>query len=249
MNRRSTALLLLALAWASQACNEDEARYEVIDKLRGLGVAAAPLVATPSTGASQHSVTLTFHAAVPLGETVTAEPYVDDASKYAFPVPLQIVAGSAKYQDLAAFRHYSVQATVAVPTAAALAIPADPGFQRIRYGLVLRSGSEEEKIVGNFAVYPEGATEADWEAPTAEVSAPASGTTVSGEEDLKATIANSIGEPIRVAWFVSAGEVLNRRAKETTWDTGGSGPQTVIFTARGRRSGAFVMRAIDVVVE
>lgn len=250
MKKTILALSLGLLAFGSIACDEEEDRYEHLKKLRAFGVASNPVIATPSTAAAPQVMTLTFHAAVPLGEEITAEPFVDEQARFAQTVELTLVPGSETYTDYAAFRLYSVQATAPVPTADLVVIPPEPGFLRVRYGLKLTSGSEEEKIVGNFLLYPAGAPEASWTAPTVDIITPAAGTPASGDDqELKAEITNPIGEDMRVGWFVSDGNVKNRRAKDTEWETPDAGPHTILVTIRGTKSGSFAFKAMDVTVE
>jgi len=239
-----TAMLLCV------GCNEDDEVFEEINKLRAVGVSSAPLFGQPSTGDVPQLVTLTFHAGVPLGGTVTAEPFVDDSARYSFPAPLTIVPGSEIYQDLAGMRLYQVQATIAIPTAEQLPILPDPGFARLRYGMRLTSGAEEEMIVGNVLVYPSGAPQLAWAVQTVDVAVPTAGAVVSGDEvEMKGVINKTIDENIRVGWFVTAGRLKNRRAKDTEWQTEAAGGATVIFTTRGLKSGAFAMKAVDVTVK
>lgn len=230
------------------ACDEDTDRYEKVAKLRALGVTTTPVIAQPSTADAPQAVTLTFHVALPLGETATIEPFTDDQAKYSLPAPVTIVAGSESYTEYGAFRLFSAQATAPIALESDLEIPADPGFLRFRYGVKITSGTEEEKIVGNFLVYPKDATETSWTAPAVDIVTPEAGAGASGDQDLKAAITNPIGEKMRVGWFVSDGKVKNRRAKETEWETPGAGTHTVLVTVRGLKSGAFAMKAMDVTV-
>jgi hypothetical protein len=245
-----TPFVLTALI-AAASCGGEEERYEKVGKLRALGTASTPVVAQPSTADAPQTVTLTFYAAVPNGDTVTATPFLDEGSLYALPLPLEVVPGSETYTGQAAFQLYSVKTTVAIPTIDQLPIEPGTGFARVRYGLTLTDGGEEEKIVGTLLVYPEGSSELAWATtpPSIDVTEPAASATVSGKLDIKAAITNPIGEDMRVGWFVSDGEVKNRRAKETEWDKAGAGPQTVIVTARGMKTGAFTLKAVDVTVE
>jgi hypothetical protein len=162
------------------------------------------------------------------------------------------VPGSEIYQDLAGMRLYQVQATIAIPTIEQLPILPDPGFARLRYGMRLTSGAEEEMIVGNVLVYPAGAAELAWTVQTVDVMAPTAGAVVSGEEvEMKGVINKTIDENIRVGWFVTDGRLKNRRAKDTEWQTDDAkaGAATVIFTTRGLKSGAFAMKAVDVTIQ
>jgi hypothetical protein len=244
--------LLLLLALTLSACDEGEERYEEIKKLRSVGVAANPVAITPLlAGGPPQIVTLTFYAAVPLGGTVTYEPFIDEAAKYAATVPLVMSPGSEKYEDHIGFRIFSVDATAVLPPAEALPIPPVPGFVAFRYGLILRSAEEEERVVGNFLVYPPGAAQLTWTAPTVDISGVASGATLpTGKHDLNAVLTNTNDEKLRIAWFVSGGKLRNRRNKETVWEAEDAGPYSIMLTARGLKSGAFAPpKVIDVAVE
>lgn len=245
---RQLLMPLLLLALTAGGCNDDSDVFEKIAKLRAVGVATTPLFGQPSTEAAPQSVTLTFHAAVPLGNTVTAEPFVDGGAKYAFPAALTLVPGSELYQDQAAIRMFQIQATLPMPTIAQLPILPEPGFARLRYGIKLKSGDEEETIVGNVLIYPTGAPELAWQNQAIDIAAPIAGGAVSDESELKGTITKTIDENIRVAWFVTTGKLKNRRAKETEWLEPASGAATLILTTRGLKSGAFAMKVVDVTV-
>ena len=234
-------LIFLAVSWLPGACRMDEDRFEQISKLRSIGVSAMPVISKLSTSPDNQSVTtLTIYSAVPLGQEVTVASYTDKPGVGLPQLPLEIVTGSEKYVDYAAFRLFSVNAKVVLPQASLIPIPPKPGFTRLKYGVLLRSGSEEEKIVGNLIVYPEGASELTWQNPSAEIAAPTSDQVLDPVIDLKANlISPNPGESLRVGWYVSSGKVQNRRAKETQWEGSSSGVQTIMITVRGLKSGAF----------
>lgn len=236
-----TILLLLALATLS--CDDAADRFEAVGKLRALGVAANPVVGTAASTAA-----LTIYAAVPLGQSVTVEPYVDESSKFAPPITLTVEPGSEAYEEHAEFRVFSLRATLTVPPI--VPILPEPGFARLRYGITFRAGGEVEKIVGTFLVYPAGDPEiARFGSGFAvDITAPAQGASVTDEEaPMIANIHNPAGEKVRVGWFVSSGKVKNRRARVTKWITEDvKGTETVLLTARGLASGAFALKAYDV---
>lgn len=248
MKRLLLPFLLLG-SFVIASCNEETDRYEYIKKLRSLGVATNPVAIAPSTTASPQVMTLTFYASVPLGHTVTSEPFVDDQARYSVPLVLTLVPGSEAYEEHNSFRLYSVQATTPIPTADVVRILPDPGFARARYALKIADGGEEEKIVGNFLIYPEGSAELAWTAPAIDITTPAAGAIVSGDQDLKAALTNPIGENMRLGWFVPDGALKSRRAKETEWETPDAGPSTLVVTARGMKSGAFALKILDVTVQ
>ncbi|MEI6834604.1 MAG: hypothetical protein WCL28_11495, partial [bacterium] len=57
------------------------------------------------------------------------------------------------------------------------------------------------------------------------------------------TITSDSQESNRVAWFVSAGKIKNRKSRSTLWEDAPSGTQAVFFTARGAKSGAFAIKS------
>lgn len=240
---------LVALAAFLGGCGDDEARYENVDKLRAFGSSTLPIASDPSTPEAPKLFTITVYAAVPLGETVTAEPYDDPAAANLATVPVTIVPGSEQYEDHATFRIYSVKATQPVPPASVFDSPLGaPPFVRLRYGIRLVSGDESENVVGNALIYPAGAPQLTRVPPTIAITKPAA-KDVSGTEDLEATITDPANENMRVGWFSSDGKVKNRRARVTEWETPGAGPATLIVTIRGRESGAFAFQVLDLNVQ
>ncbi len=240
---------LTLVAAALYGCNEDQDRYENIDKLRAIGAATLPVVSEPSTEAAPKFVTITVFAAVPLGQTVTAEPYEDKGATNVATFPLTIVPGSEVYEEHATFRIFSVKATQPVPPDSVFLSPlGTPPYVRLRYGIRLVSGDESENIVGNSLIYPSGSPELARVAPTVAITKPAVAD-VSGTEDLEATITDSENENMRVGWFASDGPIKNRRAKTTEWETPGAGPAMLIVTIRGRDTGAFAFKVLDVNVQ
>lgn len=241
--------LIALLAATLIACDEPDEVFEKVDKLRAFGISTTPLVSEPSTPAAPKAFVLTFFVALPKGDTISsAESFLDGASRFAPPVLMTVDPASIVVEPHAAFDIASIKASIAVPPAELTPFAPDAGFARLRYGLRITSGGEEEKIVGTVLVYPPGAPELAWNAtpPATDISAPAANAAVGDDEALVGAIANPIGETMRVAWYVSSGTLLNRRARETKWKEPDGGPQTVIFTARGSKSGAFSYKVVDV---
>lgn len=232
-------LSLLAFMISFAACNnDDEDRFEQLNKLRAIGVSAVPVTVPPSTSLTTPVTTdLTIYAVVPLGETIRVEPYTDLQPAVLPQLSIVLTPGTEKYVDYAAFRLYSTNAKVVIPSS--VPIPPKPGFARLKYGVVMRSGDEEEKIIGNLLVYPPGSPELSWQAPSAEIAAPTVGSIDDVSAiDLKANLVSpNAGENLRVSWFVSSGKVQNRRAKETKWQDPKAGTQTIMVTVRGLKTG------------
>ncbi len=243
-------LLVIGLAATALAgCNEDQERYETIEKLRAIGAATLPVVSEPSTEAAPKIVTITVFAAVPLGQTVTAEPYDDAAAVNLVSFPVTIVPGSEVYEEHATFRIFSVQATQFVPPNSVFLSPlGTPPYVKLRYGIRLVAGDESENVVGSSLIYPAGSPQLARLAPTIAITKPTDAD-VSGTEDLEATITDPENENMRVGWFASDGPIKNRRAKTTEWETPGAGPATLIVTIRGRDTGAFAFKVLEVNVQ
>jgi hypothetical protein len=250
---RNSFLVAIALGFLATACSGDDERYEVITKLRGIGVVADPYVTGPSPQGVKEVAKLKFLALVPPEHQVTSEALADLPSAYSQRAEVTPVIDSEAYEDHEKFRIFSVDATMPVPAEDEVLIPSDRGFQTFRYGMTLAdpTAGEEEKMVGNLIVFSKDKEELEWkdEPPTVSISSLTQNQSVSGEIELKGAVQNSHGEKFKIGWFVSSGEVKNKRAAETTWSKVASGPQTVVMTARGTRTAAFAWAALDVVVE
>lgn len=240
------AFVLIAVGMI--ACNDgDEEKFEKISKLRALGVAAAPIGLTPSTDLSAQTATMTFFVAAPRGSIVQYEPYQDERARYAVPINLAVDTSTEKVAEYAKFSIHQVNAVFGVPSENLIPIPANPGFARIRYGLRVRSGGEEEIVVGTLVLYPTSEARPNYEPLTVTIDSPLATDVVGNQTALEATVENKNTESVKIGWFVSSGTVKNRRARSTEWQDVESGPQTVVVTARGMKSGAFAYAVHDLV--
>jgi hypothetical protein len=238
-------LTILTAGFLGIACNGDEERYEVVNKLRALGVSSTPTVSAPSTSESPKNVTLTAWAALPKDQSVSADAFIDTKTPFSTPVNVTINPTSAIIEERGPLQIYKISATFIVPSEELLFFSETAGSARVRYGIKLATDGEEEKIVGDYLVFPEGADELSWTNPTLDVTSPTEGGTTDGTVDLEVNIVDNNDEPIRVGWFASDGEIKNRLAAVTEWEPG-SGNQTIIATARGRKSGGFSLQVISV---
>lgn len=247
-------MILVALIPIAQGCNDDESmRAERVEKLRAIGVSSSPLVLpAPGPGATG-SIELTAFAALPKGESVSASSFLDEASTYTPVIPVTVDPASATTTSYAALDVYSVKANVTVGplTAEQEATLALTGKLTFRYGIHLESGTESEDIVGNVLVYPAGSPEVAFQPLSVNVAEPLANAIIGTGPDQKltGTIARPQEESVKVSWFVSSGKVTNRRARDTSWEPGKTGAQTVIMTARGLKSGSFAMKAVDVTAQ
>ena len=239
------SMILISVIATCIACEGEAERYEAIGKLRALGVAGLPVTSPPSTEAEPQLVTLRIYAGLPVGQTVKAEALVDDRAAFSLPILAVINEDSETYQEKKGLQIYEVTATFVVPTADKLFFQPGSGAARLRYGIKLSTEDEEEKILGDYLVYPPGAPQLSWQSPELEIVKPSPNQTHSESMDIEIAITDSNAESIRVGWFASAGEIENRRAAVTKWRPE-AGAHTLIATIRGRSSGAFTFKTVDI---
>jgi len=250
MNSIKRALIIVIVAWLSQACGDTGSRHEVIAKLRGIGAVASPLVSLPSvTGEVAKTVDVTVTVAMPLGDVAEITPFTDISNGFSLTLPEDAIAiqpASVAYTAYNGFQMLTFVATLPVPYDQQL-IPFGGKIQ-VRYGFRITSNGEEEKLVGSFLVFPEGSPELAWINPEIVVESPSpDGELASGNKvDLSATFVDANGEGLKMGWFASGGEIQNRRARRTVWETPNPGPHTLILTAYGRKSRGFAMQIINV---
>lgn len=234
---------ILFTLFALFSCGDEQARQEEITNLRGIGVEQSPVVAKPGS-----VVTLTFHLAAPQGKTITATPYIDTVFRYGTPATVSLIDTTPTEQKLGSISEYALRATFTVPSDAVTIASLEKGSPlRTRYGVTFSDGSRMENIIGDTLVYKADAPEQAWTAPSITIDQPLS-TEISSTAAVSSTIKNSISEENRVSWFVSSGEVKNRRSKSTEWSKIAAGDQTLIVTTRGAKSGAFAMKIVKVSV-
>lgn len=235
--KATTLYVFFALA----ACGDDTIRQEEITNLRGIGVEQSPIIAKPGS-----VVTLTFHMAAPQGKSISATPYIDSVFRYGTSTKVTLIDTVPSEQKLGAISTYTLRASFTVPSDAATVASLESGTPlRTRYGVTFNDGSRTENIVGDTLIYK--TSTPDQVAPTITIDQPLT-TDISTTTSISSTITNSIVEDNRVSWFVSSGEIKNRRAKSTEWSKIGSGEQTLIVTTRGAKSGAFAMKTVKVTV-
>ena len=193
-------------------------------------------------------VTLTFHLAAPQGKTITAAPYIDTVFRYGTSTKVTLIDASPTEQKLGSISEYALRATFTVPSDAATLASVSGGTPlRTRYGVAFSDGTRTENIIGDTLVYKADAPEQAWTAPVIAIDQPLT-TDISTTATISSTITNAISEDNRVSWFVSSGEVKNRRSKSTEWSKISTGDQTLIVTTRGAKSGAFAMKIMKVSV-
>lgn len=254
---RAQSIFALAVLFFLAACGDDSARPEVLDKLRVIGVGTAPVASSPAPVGTTLNVTLTIHAVVPLGETVTIGTFDDDKSPLMYNVPASDITvtqpQASDYTDMDDFR--LVKATVTVPVLSEDTFNQFPNSDkgvRVRYGVTVVGAKKTEYVVGSFMTYKAGSTELNWQVPTVDIEKPTNLGEVSIPEkglEIVGKVNNPNDEDIKMGWFVSSGEIENRRSRTTKWRKPKDGKQTLILTAHGKKSKAFTLKVIEVNVK
>jgi hypothetical protein len=242
IQRVTAAACILALV----ACGNEVDRQETVTKLRTLGVAQTPVNAKPGD-----TVQLTYYLAGPSGLSITPSLMKDPSSAYGVAVLPTAVSTSVLETNYGSLSLYSYQAAVQIPSdnQVMIATMAAYGYARVRsMASFLTPTGDREDVVSDSLTYPAGSPALSWISPTLSIVSPAS-TATSGNLALEGSIEGATSETMRIAWFVSTGKVKNRRSKTTSWEEAAAGAQTVFFTARGSKSGAFAIKAMSVQVQ
>jgi hypothetical protein len=188
---------------------------------------------------------LEFYIAIAKDHVITTEDY--DISKTE-PLSFKITPDPAAitYQEVGDLRIAKVKATGLMPPLAAFDFKGVSSYG-VKYGLTIKDGSETENIIGAVLVFKNDA-----------VPAP-SGLNVTindtvdfsneTEGSIGANLLNPTSERFKISWFVSSGEIKNRRALVTKWTPSKSGDQALIVTARGLDTGSFSLSSKAIIVK
>ena len=223
----------------AMGCRDDNDRPETITKLRALGVSQSPTIAKAGD-----PVSLTFYLAGPSQLTLSATPILDLGARYGQSIIVTPVDAAPTETAVGPLSIYSYKANFNIPNDAIITQKIlTSGFARVRYNVKFSStGGDEESVVGDTLVYPTGAPQLNWTTPTIAIANPAA-TASAGTLDLEGAIQSNGQESNKVSWFVSAGKIKNRKARITEWQEAPAGNQTLIFTVRGAKSGAFAIQS------
>ncbi len=242
--------LLLSLS----ACGSAEDSQEHLSQLHVIGASTLPLVSLASRpGEAPQVLELTAYVALPPAIEVTSiEPLVDGSAVDFVSLSAQqikVKKDSYSYQSYVGFQLLSFKVDLAVPENSALSFSA--GSAQVRYGLSIKTAAEEEKFWGVFLVSPPGSPELGLVNPGVAISSPNSNKVVAAnsEVEINAVFKEPPEEELQLAWFVSGGEIKNRRVASTSWKTKGPGRENLIFTARDRKHQSFSMDIVTVTVE
>ncbi len=232
------------LLFSGLACNDMSSRPETADKWKPILVQvnapeseADPYV-TPLLGAK---VNLDFYVIAPEGDTaVEAEVISPDAAPLTIPLSTLTITKRtvSPYPGLTLLR-FSAEALIPDQASLTAVSPAlkDAELVRFRYGLKLSAGDRSLPLYGDFPVYAStDVTGANWSLRGSRILTPEEGAAVGSKVDLNAELDNPQAEPIKIGWYVSAGELKNRRSLSTEWTLPGAGTYTAILTVRGKQS-------------
>ena len=237
----SIVLNIIGLLMVS-GCSDNEERPETVNKLRALGVAQEPVNAMPGD-----TVELTYYLAAPPALQLTATASLDDDARYSLPIVVTPKDAAPIETNYGALSLYSYKASLVIPATTAITSQLlVRGFARVRSDVKFSTDSgDSEVVVADTIIYAQGASQLGWTAPTIDIVKP-DATGSAGNLDIEGSIVSTGDETNRVSWFVSSGKVKNRRAKISTWENASSGSQTLFLTARGTKSGAFAIKALNV---
>jgi hypothetical protein len=225
-------------------CGDDADPQERITKLRALGVEQSPTISKPGD-----TVSLTFHLAGPKELSLTFESFNDRAVyRYGTTTDVTLIDSSAQVEDIGALNRYAIRTQFIIPSDPLVAATiAAKGYARIRYGLTVRAGSEEEIIVGDTLVFAPGSPQLTWTAPVVAITEPTV-SEIGTDASISGSIQSTNNERNDIGWFVSSGRVKIRGSIASEWQEAAAGEQTIIFTARGKLSGAFAFKTQKVTV-
>ena len=228
------------------SCNSDESRQEQVEKLRALGVSIQPLAAAPGT-----LVVMTYFLAGPPGLVLKTEVFADSDSNVALNAPSSVDNTSLKETNFGNLSLYQFSGNVTIPVEAQSFL-FGPTPVRSRYGArVSSTAGDEQKIVGDILIYNPGSKELLYSSPTVNIVDPTAQVLTAGAVQSVNLNYNPVNnENFRVGWFVSGGQIKNRRAKSTDWTVpSNAGSHTLIATLRGVKSAAFSIKVIQVTVQ
>ena len=238
--------LVVASMLVAVGCGDEEDRFEVVNKLRGVGLDIDPPIEGVSLTATTGSVRrITGYLLLPLQQSIdSVESYKDPQPGFSVALDATVTAGSVSATTIGALQLITFSATATIPITANAAVIAAEGPVRFRIGFRVRSGSEEELLVGDMIAVPPGNEALGWQPPTVDITSPAEGAALTAGQvvDLKASVTESVEETVKARWFVSSGEIKNFQGKETTWENMSSGTQTVVFAAHPRKTWKFSIR-------
>ncbi len=224
-------------------CQNSMDSPETLQKLRAIGVKTTPHILTPEN--SNSSVNYTFYFAKPVGSPdLTVDNYNDPQSFVPY-IPIDASSAVVSSENFGGMDLLEVTLSGGLSDLALLPIRPDIGFTTLPFGLTVSSGSEIENVVGRQVIVPVGEA-AKYTIPEFTLSEPTSRTLSSATTPLSASLETVSEETYRISWYVSSGSVKNPKALVTVWKDIAVGENLLIFTARGRKTNAFFIKALKI---
>jgi len=235
------------------ACSDPKTRPETADKLKPMLVLVNPPTDAgnfeqPLNASSRQppvagdEVQLQFHFVGPADmSALSLTPGEPELRPLTLPITNWTV-DAPSVGNFPGLQHVTITARANLPSAVELSTlwPAfnTEGFARLRYTLVVSDGTRDLPLAGDFVVYRDttvaGANQSLF---GSSIDYPVANENVSDTKlTIASTLSNAQDEPVKIGWYVSAGEIKNRRASTTEWELPGSGDYTLIFTVRGKES-------------
>lgn len=237
----------------TSSCSDMDSPPELINKLRPILTTINSQDGSDSTPPLLgETVSLYFHFLAPEEvETVSLEL---SSSASALPNTLNqthlIRFEAATLIKLSSLNHIIVSSIWQLPSNTADIKGLTGGVAPFNYAVKALADGYEKEITGSFLVYTSAdAPTYNWNFDDAGIELPESDSSkaLSTESvSIKASSGNTQNEPVKIAWFTSIGEILNRRSVETTWKPNEAGEHSLIFTIRGKSSKMSAIRSVSV---
>ncbi len=240
-------LCLILVLMNCLACQEENDPQERLSKLRAIGVELEPMT---EVGVANAVAVLV----VPSDQQVTVQPFFDSEFRFGC-LARSVTASSVEIERQAAGLQviripFQIDADLSLLECPALA-GLDLGLPvRVRFGLQITSGTEEETIVGDQLIVPSNLLSGLTGDLDVEILAPAEdGAVPNSKSDLLGVETNPQQQPIKIGWFVSSGSLKNRRDLSTEWDKKAAGENLIVLSLRSRNSLRFSYKIRTVVVQ
>ena len=243
LNRSVGALLLVAVLILC-GCDDDGDKYELINKLRGVGIDMQP----PIVSGAQ-SVEIEIVAALPKGQTISSvSVYQDQQVDVTWATTISLAAED-RYTEKGPLTIFTKSASVQVPAVESALLEQLNGVAKMRIGFKLVSGSEEEILVADILSVAAGDESLTWTSPNLTVDSPKDGDSLSVPYDLQSTLVKNREERVKTVWFISSGTLENSLALDTQWKDAEVGEQTLIKAMYAQESRFFSYQALQVQVQ
>lgn len=235
------------------ACSDPKTRPETADKLKPMLVLVNPpsdagTFEQPLNPGSRQpplageDVQLQFHFVGPVDmSALTLTPAEPELRPLTLPITNWII-DAPTVGNFPGLQHVIITARASLPSAGELGalwpLFNTEGFVRLRYTMVASDGTRELALAGDFVVYRDATVDgASQSLFGSAIDYPLANEKVSDTKlTIASTLSNAQDEPVKIGWYVSAGEIKNRRASTTEWELPGSGDYTLILTVRGKES-------------